>query len=760
MSKRSYSARPTSSSIPSDLHNLPTNRPIAVYYRQSTIAQIGNNSTAIQIIDMAQHLRQRGWSDKDIIMIDMDAGISGMKKIDERPGMRLLFDLITENKIGAVACQDEDRLFRDVTQIQVNIFIEACRASRVLVITPNMVYDFANEQMGTFHARQFRFKSEMAAEYINSVIHGKLANSKLRVLMEGRCAGGTIPVGFMVDMRKTLPDGTPNPSWRRLVPFPPYAEIIVEYFQLFVSFAGNANATVRHIRRHGPYYPEPGSCLPPDGFKIHYRMRAYKNGYYPGRTGIVDLLTNAAYIGHWHVRGAIVRKNNHQGIVPEDIFMTAFNYLSNVTLDGHPNPDYRPFKEHARPSIDDKRSVERPLCMGMIVSPDEDRFGNVGTNWNGKNRCYMYVFQTRDAVERVRWLKVATYVDETITDLLREKLRLTFDASIWEQALASFEEEFTKERRRKVAQLSSLERVMESLIAGLDILSNPEMIKAVQSRYEEAQAERTRLVSDLQTIENEAEHLSSVHLLKKTCGPALGNWEHLSRENKRVILHAFIDRIEAYPIRQHVVRFVIRWRDGGMDEVTLTKSNTVGTTWFPNEIERLLSLVDAGASQIEIAQSFPTRKWELIRFKFYRLRGYYLHFSPKLIRDFETYESFIVRTGGALSTCVDLGHWLPEEDKVLLNLLDSGASQIEIAEACPNRTWGGIRARIRKLRGNNVPVPGVGVIKTKETIGHYKARTGQSIDKACSSEESTTSSEASRSCLTISLRRSSRATCC
>lgn len=45
--------------------------------------------------------------------------------------MKYLFDLITRGEISAVACQDEDRLFRDVTQIQVNIFIEACRTSKV-----------------------------------------------------------------------------------------------------------------------------------------------------------------------------------------------------------------------------------------------------------------------------------------------------------------------------------------------------------------------------------------------------------------------------------------------------------------------------------------------------------------------------------------------------------------------------------------------------------------------------------------------------
>ncbi len=104
---------------------------------------------------MLTYLLQRGWTEDEIILIDMDAGISGAKKIAERPGIRTLFGLIADGKIRAVACQDEDRLCRDVTQIQVNIFLEACKKANVLVITPSMRYDFADPQMGIFHGGSY-----------------------------------------------------------------------------------------------------------------------------------------------------------------------------------------------------------------------------------------------------------------------------------------------------------------------------------------------------------------------------------------------------------------------------------------------------------------------------------------------------------------------------------------------------------------------------------------------------------------------------
>jgi len=123
---------------------LPLGRPVAVYYRQSSEGQIGNISTTLQTVDMVEHLMRQGWEREQIIMIDRDAGISGTKKIKERPGMSYLYDLIEDRAIGLVASQDVDRFFRDMAQIETNIFIDACRRSNLQVLTPTFVYDFAH----------------------------------------------------------------------------------------------------------------------------------------------------------------------------------------------------------------------------------------------------------------------------------------------------------------------------------------------------------------------------------------------------------------------------------------------------------------------------------------------------------------------------------------------------------------------------------------------------------------------------------------
>jgi len=123
--KRKYQPRPSTEIqvLPSVL---PLTRPVAVYYRQSSMKQVGNISTDMQQIDLPKYVQSLGWDASKITLIDEDEGVSGSKRIDERKGMSRLFDLIITNHIGVVVVQAEDRLFRDETQIQVNVFIDAC----------------------------------------------------------------------------------------------------------------------------------------------------------------------------------------------------------------------------------------------------------------------------------------------------------------------------------------------------------------------------------------------------------------------------------------------------------------------------------------------------------------------------------------------------------------------------------------------------------------------------------------------------------
>lgn len=75
-------------------------------------------------------------------------------------------------------------------------------------------------------------------------------------MLQGMWVGGNINLGFMVDDRKNLSSGIPNPAWRRYAPFQPCAEVVVQIFETFVAKGGNIRATLRHIFDNGPHFPD------------------------------------------------------------------------------------------------------------------------------------------------------------------------------------------------------------------------------------------------------------------------------------------------------------------------------------------------------------------------------------------------------------------------------------------------------------------------------------------------------------------------
>ncbi len=745
MSKRRYRQATSPSTVSVMTSELPIHSPVAVYYRQSTEGQIGNISTSIQTIDMVAYLKERGWKQDDIYMIDMDAGVSGTRKIDERPGMRRLFELISDGNIRTVACQDEDRLFRDITQIQVNIFIEACRKSAVLVITPSMVYDFANELTGTFHARQFRFKCEIAAEYINTVILGKLARAKKRMQNEGRWVGSIMPVGFMVDRRKKLPDGSENPQWRKLTPFEPYALVVREYFRLFLELSGNLHATARHIHRHGPFFPDPSGCIPPDGFFAKYRLNIHGGGFAPSLTGLADLLTNAAYMGHWSIDRTIRIYDNHPPLVTDDTFMRAFNYLSPVTLDGGQNSLYTGQREHARPSLDETRCVDRPLFAGILVSCEENEWQRVGTEYVRRDSAYRYVFRSRDPLRSILWTRTAKPIDQAIVDLLHQKLRATFNSELWQETLSAAANTYTQERRRYESQLASLNQVMERQIVSLDTLTNPQMIRAVQKRFEDAQEERARLQHAIESLDDESSRLAIYASLKDNFGAVLVEWESYTRDRKREIINTFVERIEIALDDDKQLLMTIRWRDESSDLLVIRPGSAKGRSWLPSETTRLLELLDSGGTQIDIAKEFPDRTWDTIQKHLYALRGKSMYqFRILPIHYDECYDDYVQRTNVITEPYKSRGEiWLHSEDQLLIELVDRKANRLAIAEQFPHRTWRSLQERIRKLCGTGVKTLGKGTMRLEETFATYSIRVGLPVDNSPQNANNLTSFERS-----------------
>jgi DNA invertase Pin-like site-specific DNA recombinase len=731
--KRKYLPQ-SSTEKPAIPGSLPLDRAIAVYYRQSSMKQVGNISTDMQQIDLPRYAHSLGWPAHEIILIDEDEGVSGAKRIDERKGMSRLFDLIITGRIGSVAAQAEDRLFRDETQIQVNVFIDACVKNDVRVITPYFKYNFADKHEGPYHRLLFRMRAEQAADFLNSYVRGRLFAAKERMLMQGMWMGGNINLGFMVDNRKQLSSGVPNPHWRKFQPYAPCAEVVVKLFELFVSLGGNIRATLRHAFENGPHFPDfddpDFQRNIPVGFTCEKPVRMLKRGnrYAPSSVALVTMLTNPIYLGHWMHKDRVVVWDNHPPIVTEELFYKAFNYLSPYTLTGEPNGDYAPRLGRLHSTKKKQHTPPKAIFAGLLGSYHEGKWQSANVAWRKDLDTYAYICYYRDLADCQQWLwsRHCDYFDSALTEMLHAKLRATFDPAVWDQVLASAGEDFESERRLLRHQLASAQQKMDALLANFSFVQSQTLLNALETEYANYDEERARLEQKLAALEKRVEKQDALIALAQQAEQVLSTWNELDVEAQRSVAQAFITRIViTIPARNGVARAEICWRDNTSDMVEIAHRADGSTVWFTREVETLTRLIDEGADQVTMSASLPNRNWHAIRLKAYEIIGARnFRISPKPIRDEEKYGDYLARVerDGEKANKTSGNRWTDEELTILEQLVDEEATQLQICAALPVRTWEAIRKKIVKLRGNSAMVKDVGALELGETIHDYLAR--------------------------------------
>ena len=592
---------------------LPIGRPVAVYYRQSSDAQIGNISTTLQTVDMVDHLVQQGWLRENVIMIDMDAGVSGTKKIKERPGMSMLYDLIENAEIGLVAAQDIDRFFRDVTQIETNIFIDACRRNNVMVMTPRLVYDFAHPSQGKFFMQQFREESQRAADFLDYHIKGRLLKSRDYLTERGLWAGRMTVPGFMIDMREKLPTGDRNPNHRKYIRFEPHAEVVVEIFKQFQKFNGNHLGLWKYMEQHGPYFPEVTPEMIREGFKLNLRLN-YRSiltgGLMPTLMALKHMLLQVAYIGHWVHQGAIVQWNNHEAIVPHDLFMFAYNRLSPTDFFGDPNPAHIPQRVFNRHK--ENRPVPPPTYSGLVFTDDLSERPNarIATSWSNYASNYAYVLQ--DYPHRSLVWSIKAYILDGIVDrMLLERLRATtIDDKAWKDAITNKQQDNHSEVRRLENWIRTIEQTKSNIIASLGLLTHPDMIARAQAKYEAAEREIAGYQRELQALTERDTLTFTLSHARPILEAIVRRWDEVQPRERRTLFEDFAHSIHLTRQKRGTKFLTIRWRDY---TETSERIELFGHLWEKDDIQVLREMIESNVDQATIMQRFPEDEWRVIQ---------------------------------------------------------------------------------------------------------------------------------------------------
>ncbi len=390
------------------------------------------------------------------------------------------------------------------------------------------------------------------------------------------------------------------------------------YFKLFREFNRNLTRTWRHIYQHGPCYPENFEELVPPGFKVDVivKYRGLNGGLLPSPSGLEYMLTNVAYIGHWSYRGVIEQWHNHEAIVPEDLFMYAFNALSKVDFFGQPNADYSPHRVYVRHKTEN-RQARAATYTGLVYSHSlpGHPFRKVNTHYLNHNDNYAYILA--DRLSHTVMSIHSKILDPQVDRLLLERLQATtIDDETWQQAVEGTQQNDQGDIRRIEQDIRAAERAKQTILDNLKAISNPEIVKNLEASYEANDREIVRLRQELERAKANIGQKTVMLDARPTLELIIQRWDDVPHQQRRELFEAFARRIivdKAGEIKRHLV---IEWRDGTSSE-TVFRSGKTQYTLTDDEAKKMVQMIHDQRPQWEILREFPELNWEGIVHRFY-----------------------------------------------------------------------------------------------------------------------------------------------
>lgn len=595
---------------------LRTHKPTAGYARRSPSYAKDKNKDKTQSREMqTEDLRiwavAQGWREEDFYPYFADLGLSGTLRPDQRPDMLRLFDDIDAGKFdgASVICYQENRLFRDETQIYYNQFIDKCKQHDIVVVVVSpylLIYDFRDDLL----TEMFRWKCKEAAEFIKRQVKGWMHPARERAARQGQWAGlGDVSIGYIVDYdQKSL-------TYKKFIPYEPHARIVKWLFDRFMELCGDMTKLLRELGTHPVVFP----LFPADMDERNLnknKIMASSNGMLRTRSAVESILTNRTYIGWRVVKGQVVKKNCHNPIVDKDVFAFAFTRLTNCTLEGEPLEGYKKPRRYYQRTT----TSYGALLKDRITSSYGSIYTRVDGHYyqNGKEHS-SYVF-VAEAKKRMLGLSSegavevgnVEGVDKLVVDRLFEHVRTIGN-------LKQYEEELARKRAEKQSQLQSVEEsiaripVEQANIAEqIGKTSNEEVRNVLREQIELLVEEKKKLLAAKERLEKESG--ATLQSLDVELRDLEANWPDHSIERRIALINFLVREVIIDIMSPHWIRLQVFWlhEQWGREEMYFCRGKGANNYWSDEDKAILREHYPISPRDI-ILQLLPTRGWKSIR---------------------------------------------------------------------------------------------------------------------------------------------------
>lgn len=543
---------------------------------ESRLRQTGLVNIAVEI---------RG--DHDMLMVlpcDEGSGVSGQKKIYERPKLLELWEAIQDGTVGSILVAREDRLFRDRFLTQVTTFAEACAKRRVLLIVAGRrCYDFRIQD----DFKAFLRKMEEAYGYIDGHVR-YMAEMKQQKLRRGEWVGGNLIAPYVFDRaaiqaakehRKLIKEFGASEDEESIITkayrpviYEPWRSIAIELFEKFKLFDYSHSRMGRYVEERRYIFPLPNAeDLQLYIFKTRMGVVPGLGYTFTANSRLSKWLCNLTHLGDVSAGkdeegNRIYIADAFDAAIPRALFEPAYEAITGFTLDGEsstlrPNP-----RRFVR-----SKPVEQQNALLAQHFHAPDRYLSVRTE-DGPPLYYSAYLRRSEQTD-----EAYSYVDSNRlwsipVDLFDRGVvgRLT-DLAKHDKELAERVEKYYKDLTAgKANEKNTILRditKLKGVIARYDkLLTRPArpLTEAQEARYLDEQALAERDLAKAQDALDRYERVQPTQFIPKfyrILGKAPGEFWNLDVDRQRHMMSLLIDEMQLMNISPHMYKLLLKWKD-------------------------------------------------------------------------------------------------------------------------------------------------------------------------------------------------------
>ena len=254
--------------------------------------------------------------DGKVIVNCLGLGISGSLPEEKRPDLVLDFELLEKGELGAIyVTEGANRLSRDPDRLVSAKLLKLMKDSNCKLRTSYEVLSPCVERDWEIIHQEFERGADETKQAYKRLYHRKELKAE-----RGEFVGEPIPPGYILPITGRKANG--EYQFGKMEPYPPHAAIDVRILQEYIKWRGSKLKTALALADVTfPSFPPELAYM--ERYSVLRSVPRTPAGYRITPAMVKGLATNLKLIGVWRW-GDTIKVNNHKPVVPEDLFLVAY----------------------------------------------------------------------------------------------------------------------------------------------------------------------------------------------------------------------------------------------------------------------------------------------------------------------------------------------------------------------------------------------------------------------------------------------------